>query len=293
MALASDHRAFWTGEHPCHSDGRKIRSIENDSPAQTFGNGLQADFMFSAKALYREYAHKITTYLGRITGEAAKVDPHATAPTFPAILADGEGEVFKYADTATSRAGNGATYDKVTGQKIGIIGLGGTGSYVLDPRRQDSRLSISSTATSSRSTMRSARRTGAELEGKPKKVAHFMSVYEKMRNGIVVHDAYMTEENVACWTGSTSSSSAPIAPGEGEACGAARRQGYADRRGGHGLVLVEGRLGGIVRETSSTAKTCGQAVPHVSYADGDGGDSHSGVGTLMLLSLARVPPSGR
>lgn len=127
-----DHRAFWTGEHPCHSDGRKIRSIENGSAAQNLGNGVRADFMFSAKAQYRDYHHKITTYLGRIAGEATKIDPQATAQTFPAILADGEGEVFKYVDTATSRAGIGAVNENVAGQKIGIIGLGGTGSYVLD-----------------------------------------------------------------------------------------------------------------------------------------------------------------
>src|SRR5215469_8979821 len=67
-----DHVAYWTGEHPCHSDGTKIAAFENPSPPQDLGNGIRADFTFSAKADYRDYHHKMTTYIGRIAGEAAK-----------------------------------------------------------------------------------------------------------------------------------------------------------------------------------------------------------------------------
>ncbi|WP_366512149.1 DUF6791 domain-containing protein, partial [Mesorhizobium sp.] len=84
----TDHVAYWTGEHPCHSDGSKITAIQNSSAPQDFGDGVKADHTFSAKADYRDYHHKMTTYIGRIAGEAAKVDPLATARTYPAIPAD-------------------------------------------------------------------------------------------------------------------------------------------------------------------------------------------------------------
>src|SRR6185437_11798142 len=49
-----DHVAYWSGDHPCHSDGRKITTIENSSPPRDLGEGIHADFTFSAKAAYRD-----------------------------------------------------------------------------------------------------------------------------------------------------------------------------------------------------------------------------------------------
>jgi hypothetical protein len=118
------------GQHPCHADGSKIASIQNASAPQDFGNGILADF--TLKADYRDYHHKVTTYIGRITGEATKIDPSATARIYPAIVAEGDDNVFKYIDTASSRAGIVAVNARLAGHKIGIAGLGGTGAYVLD-----------------------------------------------------------------------------------------------------------------------------------------------------------------
>ena len=56
-----EHVCYWEGEHPCHADGSKIRSIEHSSPPQDLGNGVRANFTFSAKADYRNYHHKMTT----------------------------------------------------------------------------------------------------------------------------------------------------------------------------------------------------------------------------------------
>lgn len=35
-----------------------------------------------------------------------------------------------------------------------------------------------------------------------------------------------------------------------------------------GVILVEGKLSGIVRTTTSTTNTRDQAAPHISYEDG-------------------------
>lgn len=275
-SVPGDHRAFWTGEHPCHSDGQKIRSIEHGSGPQSFGDGVQADFTFSAKAQYRDYHHKMTTYIGRITGEATKIDPHATAQTFPPILADGDGEVFKYVDTATSRAGIGAVNEKVAGQKIGIIGLGGTGSYVLDLASKTPVAEIQLFDGDVFSQHNAFRSPGApgheELAARPKKVAHFQNIYEKMRHGIVVHDVYMDEENLALLDGLdfvfVCVDRGPVKEKIVERLVA---NGTPFVEVGMGVVLVEGKLGGIVRATTSTTRTRQQAAPHISYADGHGG----------------------
>ena len=126
-----DHVAYWAGSHPCHADGTIIASIQNSSFPQDLAPGIRADFMFSAKADYRDYHHKMATYIGRITGEATKIDSNATARVYPAISADGEDGVFKYIDTASSRAGIGAINARLAGHRVGIAGLGGTGAYIL------------------------------------------------------------------------------------------------------------------------------------------------------------------
>jgi len=66
---------------------------------------------------------------GGITGEATKIEEGVTARTYPLVPADGEASVFQYEDTATSRAGIGAVNARIAGQRLGIVGLGGTGSY--------------------------------------------------------------------------------------------------------------------------------------------------------------------
>ena len=271
-----DHRAFWTGEHPCHSDGRKITSIENGSAAQNFGNGVQADFTFSAKAKYRDYHHKITTYLGRIVGEATKLAPDATAQTFPAIRADdGEG-VFKYVDTATSRAGIGAVNEKLAGQKIGIVGLGGTGSYVLDFVAKTPVAEIHLIDGDVFSQHNAFRSPGApgheELEQRQKKVVYFGGIYSRMRNGIVTHDAYMDETNLALLNSlDFVFLCADRGPVKAEIVARLVANGTPFVEVGMGILLVEGSLGGIVRTTTSTKETRDLAAPHISYADGDGG----------------------
>src|SRR5262249_37842659 len=60
------------------------------------------------------------------------IDPTATAKTFPVIRAEAHESALHYIDTASSRAKITALSAKLELQKIAIVGLDGTGSYVLD-----------------------------------------------------------------------------------------------------------------------------------------------------------------
>jgi hypothetical protein len=194
------HTAMWCGEHPCHSDGRKITSFENSSPAQDLGGGLRVDFTFSAKAAYRDYHHKATTYIGRITGEAQKIDPAVNAQPSPVYEDDREESVFKYVDTASSRAGIGAYNDKVAGQNIGIIGLGGTGAYVLDQIAKTHANEIHLYDGDKFRQHNALRAPGATPVGalavKATKVDHWAGVYSAMRRRIHPHNTFVHASNV-------------------------------------------------------------------------------------------------
>lgn len=191
----NDHVAYWIGEHPCHSTGLVIATIQNPSASQDLGNGLKVDFTFSAKAEYRDYYHKMTTYIGRITGEAQVIDSSVTAETFPVISTEESESVFKYQDTASSRVEIGTFNEKFAEQRVGIVGLGGTGSYVLDLVAKTCVKEIHLFDGDVFSQHNAFRTPGAasidELKMKLTKVAYLESIYAKMRRGLVIHELYM------------------------------------------------------------------------------------------------------
>jgi molybdopterin/thiamine biosynthesis adenylyltransferase len=203
------HQVHWIGEHPCHADGSKIRSFENPSLPQDLGHGLKVDFMFSAKANYRDYQHKMRAYLGWIVGEAQKLDPKATAETHP-VYATGEDDddPFNYIDTASSRVGIGGDNDKLQSERLGIIGLGGTGSYVLDLVAKTRVAEIRMFDADSFDTHNAFRAPGAwsleELKTKRSKVQTYAELYGKLRRrGLSFQQTRVNSANLALLEGLT------------------------------------------------------------------------------------------
>ena len=271
----ADHVAYWSGLHPCHSDGRTITAFEHSNPAQGLGDGVRADFMFSAKADYRDYHHKVTTYIGRIEAEATKLEEGATARTFPVIRETKGERVFKYADTASSRAGIGALNDRVAGQRIGIVGLGGTGSYVLDLVAKTHVAEIhlfDKDVFSSHNAFRAPGAPTAEhLDCRLKKVAHFAAIYSNMRNGIVAHEVFLSEANLDLLAG-LDFVFLCLDAGDAKRLVVEKLLALDTPfiETGMGVVLGNGQLGGIVRTSTSTPTTHAEVAPYISYAAGDG-----------------------
>lgn len=206
----ADHTVMWTGEYPCDQTGRRIGRImhqEFPSPGQEIGNGLFARFSFSAKKKlgdecipYADYYEKMTTYAAILSGPAQALKHGVTAQTAPFIPEDTDASVFKYVDTASSRAAIDAVTLKLSVSRIAIIGLGGTGSYVLDLTAKtpvieihlfDGDLFLQHNAFRSPGAP-----SGEELERKPYKVDYFADIYGKMRHGIVPHATYITRDGV-------------------------------------------------------------------------------------------------
>ena len=198
----ADHVVRWIGEHPCHSNGEKIRSFENPSPPGDLGGGIKYDFTFSAKADYRDYVQKMQAYLGWIVGEARKIRPEVTAQTDPVYPTDeDDDDVFHYIDTASSRVDIGADNEKLEGQRVAIVGLGGTGSYVFDFVAKTRVAEIRVFDGDGFETHNAFRSPGAwslaELQQKKSKVETFVDIYGKLRRkGIVKHDDPLTPENL-------------------------------------------------------------------------------------------------
>lgn len=283
----ADHVAFWIGDYPCHANGTKIAAIQNASQRQDFGHGIVIDHRFSAKADYRDYYHKMTTYIGRIAGESAKLDPEATAKTFPVIGDESGNGVFKYIDTASSRANLDALSERLAGERIGIVGLGGTGAYVLDLVAKTWVKEIHVFDADTFSQHNAFRSPGAptieQLEHKPKKVTYHAETYAKMRNGIVIHDVFLDVSNVTLLNGLNfvflcldhGADKRPIV-------------NWLDSHSipfvdvGMGLMVTEKpQLIGIVRSVISTPENRQEAAQHISYDDGDNGNNEYATNTQI------------
>lgn len=128
-----DHTVLFAGEFPCHNDGTEIGALRHGESREVLKPGLLAAFSFSNKteAGDQEFYSKMTRYIRIISNPAAALDETATAATFRLVASDDQSP-FRYADTASSRAGIRAMTEKLLGLKIAIVGVGGTGSFVLD-----------------------------------------------------------------------------------------------------------------------------------------------------------------
>jgi hypothetical protein len=113
-----------------------------------------------------------------------------------------ETNVFKYPDTNSSRAGIEFLNRKFENQKIAIIGLGGTGSYILDQVAKTPVKEIHVFDGDVFQLHNAFRSPGAvsgkklEIENGIKKVDYYYEIYSNMHNGIKPHAKYVMPESI-------------------------------------------------------------------------------------------------
>jgi hypothetical protein len=197
-----NHVAYFIGEAPCHANGSPLTQIITGGRHQ-LEPSLIVDHSFSAKPVegkYRNFYEKVKRHAVIICGPAQAIDPNAKPEVFPVIETKESESVFKYSDTASSRAGIAVATAKLEQNKVGIVGVGGTGSYILDLLAKTPVKEIHLFDGDTMFNHNAFRSPGApsleELREKPLKAEHFQKLYSKMRRGIIVHPGYVTEENI-------------------------------------------------------------------------------------------------
>lgn len=197
-----DHVTMFAGDTPCDQEGRVLAKIINSSSQRDLGSGIVIDHTFSSKPAegYADYYEKMTTYIRILAGPAQALDRTATATTFRVIEASEEESVFRYIDTASSRAGIGAINERLAVGRVAIIGLGGTGAYVLDLMAKTWVKEIHLFDGDRYLQHNAFRSPGApsvtELARALPKVVSFQRRYSRMRRGIVAHECYVDASNV-------------------------------------------------------------------------------------------------
>lgn len=136
-----------------------------------------------------------------ISGWAEAVDPSVTSRTFRPIVSDAEESVFAYPDSVSSRAGISPIMNRLRARSVGIVGLGGTGSYILDLVAKTPVPAIHLWDSDVFLAHNAYRAPGAasldELNERPLKVNYFASKYGAMHRRIVPHTANLDASNLA------------------------------------------------------------------------------------------------
>ncbi len=197
----TDHVALFSGEHPCNKNGAEIAQIKHSTQNQTLAPGLVAMHSFSNKPPngYENYFDKMTRYVDIISAPAESLDPGISAKTFRVLESHTEESPFNYLDTASSRAGIKVIGDKLVDLRIGIVGLGGTGSYILDLVAKTPVSEIHLFDGDSFYSHNAFRSPGAAsldvLRKAPKKVQYYADIYGQMHRRIVAHDVFLNSSN--------------------------------------------------------------------------------------------------
>jgi len=135
-------------------------------------------------------------YIAIIAAPAQALEPGASAMTYTVVESQDEESAFHYLDTASSRAGIRAFSSKLAGPKVGIVGLGGTGSYVLDLVAKTPVKEIHLFDGDSFYSHNAFRSPGAasldELRKAPKKVHYYTEIYGRMHKRIVPHELFLS-----------------------------------------------------------------------------------------------------
>lgn len=281
-APPSTHVAFFVGDHPCNQDGSKLTKIEHGSAHQQFHQNLAVDHSFSAKPLsgrYKDYFEKVTTYVAIISAPARVIAPNVTARAFSVIPSEESESVFNYIDTASSRAGINVVSETLERGKVGIIGLGGTGSYVIDLVAKTAVKEIHLFDGDDFLQHNAFRSPGApsidQLVAKPKKVDYFRDVYSKMRRGIFAHDYDIDHTNVDQLCG-LDFIFLCLDRGEPKRLIVENLEVFGTTfvDVGMGVDLVDGSLRGVLRVTSSIPEQREHFKRRVSLADARANDDY-------------------
>ena len=142
----------------------------------------------------------MTTYVNILSGHAYAIDPNASPKTTSDIAGVEQESSFNYPDTASSIAGITTISAKLSQHNVAIVGLGGTGSYILDFIAKTHVKEIHLYDGDDFENNNAFRSPGAassdDLNSHYKKVNYHGDIYSRMKKHIVPHAYYIDESNV-------------------------------------------------------------------------------------------------
>ena len=258
VVSGTDHRIWLGASTPCDETGAALGIAQPEHHQVTATEA--ANFMLSSKPApngYDDEYSKITTYVRIIAQHAQALDPAVTATPGAAWQEVEDDSVFHYRDTASSRAGLAALNARYRGQRVVIVGLGGTGSYIADQMAKIEIDALTLVDGDSFDNHNAFRAPGAPdidtLRARPNKAEHFASIYSRMHRHVSAVADFLDADNVdPVLTGATfvflasddATSKKPIVDW-------LEKHDVAFIDVGMGIEEIDGHLTGLLRVTTS------------------------------------------
>lgn len=194
-----DHQVWFAGGVPHDLAGKPITNLGGGPvtiPLSEACKDVVIQRSFSNKPTttgrFADFFEKIESYVTIISGPA--IERHGATPlTFRQAEEDETPSVFHFRDTLTSRAAISDLAKRFHDEVIAIIGLGGTGSYLLDlivktPVREIR--GFDHDPFHVHNAFRSPGRLSADELGQPK-AGVYQARYENFRTGITLHPKHV------------------------------------------------------------------------------------------------------
>ncbi|MBK6299224.1 MAG: ThiF family adenylyltransferase [Sphingomonadales bacterium] len=271
------HQMRFIGECPCDSHGVALDAIRPSEQKHRINSEVTCDFEFSNKPRpegYLDHAEKVRNYAALISGPASTIDPTATPMTGNVVEPGDDESPFNYLDTNSAKAQISVITEKLAADRIAIVGLGGTGSYVLDLIAKTPVKEIHLYDGDKFSSHNAFRAPGAasveELRAQPLKVHYLRDIYARMHRGIQAHPDYVDESNVAELAAmSCVFLCMDAGPGKRLIVDALEQTSVPFLDASMGLYEKKEKVGGILQVVTSGAQNRAQARGRMSLADAD------------------------
>ncbi len=274
LVMQDDHQIYFAGGVPHGLDGVLIPNLGGGPatiPLTEASKDVVVQRSFSNKpipaAKFEDFFHKIESYVSIISGPAITL--HQANPYTFTVVETIPGSVFTFHDTMTSRAEILDLAAQFANDVIAIIGLGGTGAYLLDflaktPVREIR--GFDGDAFHVHNAYRSPGRLTEDEFGKSK-AAVYQARYESFREGLSIREQVIDRTSAEALDGVTF---AFVAVDKGSARAEIfdllleKHIPFIDV--GMGLNRKRGALNGMLRTTSFSAEH-GETVKAKGYVD--------------------------
>ncbi len=191
------HSAQFVGGRPCDAAGRELPlgGIVNSD------DGRRYLCIRPEGREFGDYHELVTAYVRRIEEPAQAIRPSASARRMRGKVHAPPRSPLEYGDPSQVRDAVDGYAERVAGGSVGIVGLGGTGSYVLDLVAKTGVEHVHVFDDDEFQQHNAFRAPGAatraEAEAGRSKVDHFADIYSRMHSGIVPHRTAIGQDNVA------------------------------------------------------------------------------------------------
>lgn len=182
--VVGDHTMYFIGEVPFDKNGAPIKMYNCQQPiSKLFGSGYTPAHMFSSKpdeSIYRDFHKKVHHYVELISQDQWKQKQKGTLQIIDTP------SIHRFSNERITSEGIAHIHSKLELNKVVIIGLGGTGSYILDSISKfpiKNILLIDGDVMEEHNTFRAPGIANVEEIGS-NKAQVYCDRYSEMRNGI-------------------------------------------------------------------------------------------------------------